>query len=124
LRGLIALPCCSLVFLSSAAAEPDFWGRVHSGTYGETTYELIPDIELLSHPKLVAHPYEVRIPNTEFGNMIVCQLFDVEGEVLTTQTDNSRTGETRMYFTERTSDVSAKCAYVLVERLTRPSTGP
>ena len=71
--------------LNSAAAYAEshvtFWGGVDSRTYGETTYEPIPEIDLRSRFNRTHHIYEIRIPDVETGrglfanSSVICLLY-------------------------------------------------
>lgn len=108
---------------ASAQANTDLLGSVAAGSYGSITYEEIEDIELRSYSALLEHPHEVLIPNTPFRNLIHCNLYDAEGEIVTWASSNTGNGETWIFFTEKVPDASARCYYIHVERRIRASTG-
>lgn len=110
--------------LNSAAAYAEshvtFWGGVDSRTYGETTYEPIPEIDLRSRFNRTHHIYEIRIPDVETGRGVICELVGNEGDILARDLGFTRIGELRFFFTSVTPNATANCSYVDVERLTRP----
>ena len=101
----------------------------------EVVYEEIHDFQVRSFSLRMAHPYEIRIPNTDFGQLIVCRIFDRDGNVLpdqrpsptgprensnqtgfSTQMDNTGNGETRLYFSHKVAGATFRCFYARVER--------
>ena len=99
----------------SGAAHAQYRGGGSDSSTGNTNYELIPDVELRSHSTRLQHPYEVIIPDTQFGELVICQLFDSEGEVIATRHENTGNRETRVFFEIKEPAVSALCAYIEVE---------
>lgn len=108
--------CCP----GSTAAQNGFLGSVDERTYGETTLEEIEDVDLRTFSARLTHPYEVRLQGTAPQRMVLCQLFDAQGTVVAGELENTNTGETRIFFTEKTPDLTARCFYADVERSVRP----
>lgn len=75
----------------------------------ETIYKQIQGVELRAHSTFMRHPYEVIIPNTDFGTFIFCQLFDANGDVVIGSFENAGRGETRVFFAIREPVTSAVC---------------
>ncbi|WP_171240517.1 hypothetical protein [Ruegeria sp. HKCCA5491] len=74
--------CLLSVLPSSAVAECS-----RSNAYSlqaEITYEEIFDFEVKSYPRIMAHPYEIKIPNTAFGQLIACRIYQ-DGESKTAE---------------------------------------
>ncbi len=87
---------------------PDFTYNLH----GNAPLELIPVIELRSHSIRLQHPYEIVIPDTQFGEMVICQLYDSEGEIIGNRYSQTGNRETRVFFGLKEPNASARCAYV------------
>lgn len=118
--AIVLLVCCG----ATTGSSDSLLGSVHSGTYGETTYEEIHDIEVSARRVFSNHTYEIVIPGTVRGNpMIYCQLYDGIGGVLARTIENSASRETKVHFSLAREAASARCFYARGERLTRPS-GP
>ena len=113
-----------LASCGSGVAHAELLGGVAAGTYGDTTYEEILDVELRTFPAIMRYPYEVVLRNTRVRRMILCRLFDKEGNVLSTGFGKYSNGEHRIFFTDKTPNATARCYYPNVERRIRPSTGP
>ena len=122
-RYLFGAALCGSMF-GATAASPQTFGSVHAGTYGETTYEEIAGIEMTTRRMFSNHTYDIVVPNTLTGDVIVCQLHDDTGHVFRQKLANSLSRETRFYFQSQVVAASARCFYARVERLTRPSGSP
>ena len=83
------------------------WG--HPPLNDETIYKQVQGVELIAQSTFLRHPYEVIIPNTVFGTLFFCQLFDAYGEVLTGRYENAGRGETKIFFTIKVPVSSAVC---------------
>ena len=101
----------------------------------EVVCEEIHNFEVRSFSLRMAHPYEIVIPNTDFGQLIVCRIFDRDGNALpdqrrspagprensnqtgfSMQMDNTGNGETRLYFSHKVPRATFRCFYARVER--------
>lgn len=99
--------------------------------YAEVVYEAIHDFAVKTYPSRMAHPYEVVIPNTKFGRLIICRIYDGDeaavfspddyhktlsqnrnGTTLSTQITNTANGETRLYFAHKTQNATFRCFYM------------
>lgn len=102
-----------------------------SAVQAETTFEEIDTFEVNSFPLILAHPYEIVIPDTSVGETILCQIFDADGEVVsfherlkTAPVQNFRNTtlyrqriassaeETRMRFAHKVPNATFRCFYV------------
>ncbi|MEJ6403508.1 hypothetical protein [Yoonia sp. 2307UL14-13] len=121
----------SLVFVLALAAS-SLWT---TSALTEVIYEEIDDFEVRTFPFVMAHPYQITIPNTDFGHMIRCDIYDGEGDLLpnvthwrmdpktnsnlttfSSQLDNSGNGETRFYFAHKVPDAKFRCFHLRLER--------
>ena len=111
--NLSRLSCFALVLSAlvsaGSATKADLLGGL-SPDNAETVYTPIQDVELRIYPTSLEHPYEVIVPNTVFGNSIVCLLLDADGEVLATEYENSSRNETHVFFMTKEPATSAACA--------------
>ncbi|RBW41945.1 hypothetical protein DS901_14475 [Loktanella sp. D2R18] len=62
----------------------------------------------------MVHPYEIVIPDTQFGEMVICQLYDSDDLVVASEHDNTGNGETRLFFTYKLPVTSARCFEIIV----------
>ena len=111
-RFLTALLCASI------PAKADLWGGKSHDNF-EITYELIQDVELKTYSIFKNSRYEVVVTNTTFGDFMLCQLLDAEGEVITQQYANSQSVVTRLHFQTEMPVEEAKCAYTNVVEIDR-----
>ena len=95
--------------LTGTAASADLWGGRAQDDF-EIIYERIEAIELVSGSGLFRGTHEIIIPDTTFGDFIVCQLFDADGAVLETEFENAKTGMTRVYMVSDSDVAKAICA--------------
>ena len=120
-------PVLAALLLVSFAPAPAFaqkYGSVAAGSYGPVTYEEIDDFELKSVSSILLHPYEIVLKNAKPGKMIACQLYDSDDQPLAAKMARSTLGITRIHFTEKTENATARCFYANVERKIRPSSLP
>lgn len=111
--NLSRLSCFALMLSALVAAgstaKADLLDGLSAGN-AETVYTPIQDVELKTYSTSLEHPYEVIVPNTVFGNMIVCLLLDADGQVLATEYENSGRNETHVFFMTKEPAISAACA--------------
>lgn len=72
-------------------------------------FTIADGVQLRAYARFLSHPYEVIIPNTNFGDFYFCQLFDAAGNVVLGVTANAGNGETRVYFAVKDDVASAAC---------------
>ncbi|WP_174137343.1 hypothetical protein [Parasulfitobacter algicola] len=106
-RIFVALVCLS------SSVKADLWGGKSQDSF-EVTYELIQGVKLKTYSTFTEHPYEVMVPNTSFGDLMICQVFGADGEVISQKYANSRSNVTHVYFETKVSIKEAKCAYARV----------
>ncbi|WP_180885865.1 hypothetical protein [Ruegeria sp. THAF57] len=71
--------CATLSFcllsVSPSAAVAECSRSSPYNLQADITYEEIFDFEVKTYPRIMAHPYEIEIPDTTFGQLIACRIY-------------------------------------------------
>lgn len=116
-----------------ASAETTNLNTYNAGAV--VNYEEINDFEVKSFPLRMAHPYEIIIPNTTLGQVIVCRIYDTQDDAGVNPPEmpegvtisSHRTGRdeqfvvsgnnaTHVFFSNKISDATFRCFNVNVDR--------